>query len=225
MNGTPVARAGRREQAVSIEEITSTALAMIDAQGLDALTMRGLADAIGVKPVTLYRYLPNKDAILAEVADRLWRELPPIDPAIIGWKGQIRAMWLQLFDLMLRHPYAVPLIARGGAYSSTAGSDTAVMMGVLKDAGFTPELAGEFMHAASALVVGFAFAHLWQHQAQQGQGPALPAGDATRPPSALLEYAQQIGPFTTEEFGQTLDLIVDGFAHELPVGPDCPMTT
>jgi len=89
------------------------------------------------------------------------------------------------------------------------------MMGVLKDAGFTPKLAGEFVHAASALVVGFAFAHLWQHQAQLGQGPARPAGDAPQPPSALLEYAQQIGPFTPEEFGQTLDLVVDGFADKL----------
>ena len=166
--------------------------------------------------MTLYRYLPNKEAILAEVADRLWRELPPIDPAITGWKEQLRAMWLQLFDLMLRHPHAVPLIARGGAYSVTAGSDTAGMVAVLKDAGFTPKLAGEFVHAASALVVGFAFAHLWQHQAQQGQGPSRPAGEAPPPPSDLLDYARQLGPFTTEEFGQTLDLVVDGFADRLP---------
>ena len=216
MKRTEGAGTGRRVQPVSIDEITSTALTLIDAYGLEALTMRGLADAIGVKPVTLYRYLPNKDAILAEVADRLWQELPPIDPMVTGWKEQLRAMWQQLFDLMLRHPHAVPLIARGGAYSATAGSDTAGMVGVLKDAGFTPKLAGEFVHAASALVVGFAFAHLWQHQAQSGQGPARPAGEASPPPSALLEYAQQLGPFTTEEFGQTLDLIVDGFAGRLP---------
>jgi TetR/AcrR family tetracycline transcriptional repressor len=215
MDGTPGSRAGRRKHAVTIDEITTTALALIDADGLESLTMRGLADVIGVKPVTLYRYLPNKEAILAEVADRLWRELPPPDLAITGWKEQIRAMWLQLFKLMLRHPHAVPLIARGGAYSSTAGSDTAGMLGVLKDAGFTPRLASEFVHAASALVVGFAFAHLWQHQAQHGQGPAHPAGDAPIAPSALLEYAQQIGPFTTDEFSQTLNIVIDGFADKL----------
>lgn len=203
--------AARRQQAVSVEEIASTALMLIDAHGLEALTMRGLADAIGVKPVTIYRYLPNKEAILAEVADRLWLELPPIDPAITGWKEQLRAMWLQLFELMLRHPHAVPLIARGGAYSATAGSDTAGMLGVLRDAGFSPKLAGEFVHAASALVVGFAFAHLWQRQAQRGDGPSAPAGDAPAPPSDLIGYARQIGPFTTEEFGRTLDLVVEGY--------------
>ena len=50
----------RRGQPVSIPEIATTALAMIDEDGLDALTMRGLAEAIGVTPMTLYRYLANK---------------------------------------------------------------------------------------------------------------------------------------------------------------------
>ena len=210
----PTAR--QRDHKVSVPEITATALAMIDEHGMDALTMRGLADAIGVTPMTLYRYLPNKDTILAEVADLLWRELPPIDPATTGWKERLTAMWQQLFDLMLRHPHAVPLIARGGAYSATAGSDTAGMLAVLKDAGFPAQLAGQFVHAASALVVGYAFAHLWQHQAQSGNGPQGPAGSAPTPPDELLDYAQAIGPFTTGEFAATLELIIDGYARELP---------
>ena len=207
---------GRREHKVSIPEIATTALAMIDEHGLEALTMRGLAEAIGVTPMTLYRYLANKEMILAEVADLLWRELPPIDPAITGWREQLAAMWGQLFDLMLRHPHAVPLIARGGSYSATAGSDTAGMLGVLKDAGFPAELAGQFLHAASALVVGYAFAHLWQHQARSGQAPQAPAGAAPVPPSELADYARRMGPFTTEEFADALDLLIDGFARRLP---------
>lgn len=206
----------RRGQPVSIPEIATTALAMIDEDGLDALTMRGLAEAIGVTPMTLYRYLANKEMILAEVADLLWRELPAIDPAITGWKEQIAAMWQQLFDLMLRHPNAVPLIARGGAYSATASSDTAGMLSVLKHAGFSAELAGQFVHAASALVVGFAFAHLWQHQARVGQAPQPPAGQASAAPDELLEYAGRMGPFTTGEFATSLNLIIDGFARQLP---------
>lgn len=126
-------------------------------------------------------------------------------------------MWQQLFDLMLRHPNAVPLIARGGAYSATAGSDTAGMLAVLKDAGFPAELAGEFVHAASALVVGYAFAHLWQHEAQSAaDGAQAPVGSAPTPAGDLLDYAQRIGPFTTGEFASALSLIIDGFARRLP---------
>lgn len=211
--------ARQRDHKVSVPEIAATALAMIDEHGMEALTMRGLADAIGVTPMTLYRYLPNKDTILAEVADLLWRELPPIDPAITGWKERLTAMWQQLFDLMLRHPHAVPLIARGGTYSATAGSDTAGMLAVLKDAAFPAELAGQFVHAASALVVGYAFAHLWQHQAQSGSGPQGPAGSAPTPSDELLDYARGIGPFTTSEFGAALELIIDGYARKLPQPP------
>ena len=209
----------QRAHKVSVPEIAATALVMIDEHGMDALTMRGLADTIGVTPMTLYRYLPNKDTILAEVADLLWRELPPIDPAMTGWKERLTAMWQQLFDLMLRHPHAVPLIARGGTYSATAGSDTAGMLAVLKDAAFPAELAGQFVHAASALVVGYAFAHLWQHQAQTGTGPQGAAGSAPTPPDELLDYAQGIGPFTTDEFTATLELIIDGYTSQLPQPP------
>lgn len=209
----------RRTSKVTVPEIAETALAMIDEHGLEALTMRGLADAIGVTPMTLYRYLDNKDMILAQVAELLWRELPPIDPAITDWREQLAAMWQQLFDLMLRHPQAVPLIARGGAYSATAGSDTVGMVGVLKEAGFPPELASAFVHAASALVVGYAFAHLWQHQACAGQATHVAAGTAPAVPPDLLDYAGRIGPFTTDEFQATLRLLIDGFAARVPGPP------
>lgn len=209
----------RRARPVTAEEITVTALALIDEGGLEVLTMRRLADAIGVQPMTLYRYLPNKEAILAEVADRLWRELPPIADDIIGWEARIKAMWLQLFDLMLRHPHAVPLIARAGGYSNSAGAQTAGMLGELKAAGFTPEVASQFLHAASALVVGFAFAQLWQQQAQAGQGPPAPAGPAPSAAPDVLEFAHRIGPFTTDEFGSTLDLLIAGFGEQIHPRP------
>ncbi|MCC6495858.1 MAG: TetR/AcrR family transcriptional regulator [Propionibacteriaceae bacterium] len=212
-------RPGRRERPVSVGEIAATALALIDADGLESLTMRGLATAIGVQPMTLYRYLPNKQAILAEVADLLWRELGPIDPAITGWRERVKAMWLQLFDLMLRHPHAVPVIARGGSYSATAGADTAGMLGELKGAGFTPETAGEFIHTASALIVGFAFAQLWQQEVDSGLGPATPAGEAPAPDAELLEFARSLPSFTTGEFGRALELLIDGFEGRLRQQP------
>lgn len=190
-------------------------MGIIDKGGLEGLTMRRLADTMGVKPMTLYRYLPNKEAILAVAADLLWQQLPPTDPNIFGWEDQIRAMWLQLFDLMRRHPHAVPLIARGGAYSNTAAADTAGMLGVLRTAGFTPELANEFLHTASALVVGFAFAQLWQQQAAQGNGPRQPAGEMAPLAPDVLEFAQAMRPFAPEEFETALNLVIAAFASRL----------
>lgn len=204
-----------REQPVNVAEIAGAALGIIDDVGLESLTMRRLADAIGVKPMTLYRNLPNKEAILAAVADKLWQELPPPDLTIPAWQLRLRAMWLDLFGLMQRHPHAIPLIARGGAYSTTAAADTAGVLGVLKEAGFTVRLANEFLHTASALVVGFAFAHLWQQQAAEGQGPPQPAGVVRPLPADLLEFAQAMRPFGPGEFESALDLVIGAFTARL----------
>jgi AcrR family transcriptional regulator len=199
-----------------VAEIADTALDLIDEVGLDGLTMRRLADTIGVTPMTLYRYLPNKEAILAVVADLLWQQLPrATPPSPSGWQTQLATMWRHLFNLMQRHPNAVPLIARGGTYSNTAAADTAGMLGVLKDAGFTPALANEFLHIASALVVGFAFAQLWQQQAGHGNGPAHPAGDIQPIPPDMLDFAQAMGPFAPEEFDSALRLVIADFATRL----------
>ena len=73
-------RGGRgkgRTGPVTAEAVVDAALRVIDDDGLDALTMRRLAHDLGVEPVTIYRQLPNKEAILAGVAEKLWREMAP----------------------------------------------------------------------------------------------------------------------------------------------------
>ena len=71
------ARGKGRTGPVTAEAVIDAALVVIDEEGLDALTMRRLAHDLGVEPVTIYRQLPNKDAILAGVAEKLWREMAP----------------------------------------------------------------------------------------------------------------------------------------------------
>jgi AcrR family transcriptional regulator len=161
--------------------------------------------------MTLYRYLPNKEAILAEVADLLWQELPPFAPDANGWQATVRTMWSDMYQLMIRHPHAVPLIARAGSYSRTATEGTARMLGVLKDSGFSPEQATDFLHATGAMVVGFAYAHLWQQLEKQGHRPSTPAGEAAEPPPEILAFAKAVGPWTQDQFQTALDMIITGF--------------
>jgi TetR/AcrR family tetracycline transcriptional repressor len=65
---------------VTAGAVIDAALVVIDEEGLDALTMRRLAHDLGVEPVTIYRQLPNKEAILAGVAEKLWLEMAPPEP-------------------------------------------------------------------------------------------------------------------------------------------------
>ena len=92
------------------EAVIDAALRVIDDEGLDALTMRRLAHDLGVEPVTIYRQLPNKEAILAGVAEKLWREMAPPDaaappageapsppsPGLATGASRCAAMWLAL---------------------------------------------------------------------------------------------------------------------------------
>ena len=164
---------------------------------------------------TIGQSIRRKEAILAVVADRLWQELRPFVPEVEGWAEQVRLMWLEMYDLMLQHPHAVPLIARAGTYSATAAEGTARMLGILKDAGFSQELASEFMHVAGALVVGFAYAQLGLRLNAQGQRPVSPAGEMGPLPPSLLEWARGVGSSAPWQFAAALDMALASFAERL----------
>ena len=202
--------------------VIDAALVVIDEEGLDALTMRRLAHDLGVEPVTIYRQLPNKDAILAGVAEKLWREMAPPEGAGAAspasapgdWREQVRGAWLALNGLMQRHPNAIPIIARGGSFSATAGEGTLGMLLLFKQAGLTPEEAAELLHILSACVVGFGFATLWGRQVSAAQEAAAAAGEPAPPPpdlGDLAEYAEAIRSWDPAQFATALDIVLDAY--------------
>jgi len=210
---------------VTAEAVIDAALVVIDEEGLDALTMRRLAHDLGVEPVTIYRQLPNKDAILAGVAEKLWREMAPPEgsasspPEPGDWREQVRGMWLALNGLMQRHPNAIPIIARGGAYSPSAGEGTVGMLGVFRDAGLSPQEAAELLHILSACVVGFGFATLWGRQAAAAQEAAAVAGEpAPAQPDAgdLADYVEAIRRWDPEQFTAAVDIVLDAYGGDAP---------
>ena len=71
--------AGRSEP-LSREEIVDAALAIVDAEGLEALTMRRLGAALGVEAMTLYYHVPNKEALLDLTVERMRSEMRLPDP-------------------------------------------------------------------------------------------------------------------------------------------------
>jgi AcrR family transcriptional regulator len=201
-------RRGGREP-VTPQRVTDAAIAIIDAEGLDALTMRRLATDLGVEPMTIYRQLASKDAILASVAEQLWATLPVAPPAPGGtWRETFATMWAGLHGLMQAHPNAIPLIARGGGLSASAGAGTLGMLAMLRDAGLDPAEAGELVHALSACVVGYGFATLWGREAAAAAAAAAagstPAAQApvTPPdlPPDVLPYLAALGRWDPGDF-------------------------
>mgnify|MGYP000931558598 FL=1 len=91
------------------DTVLRAALAIIDREGADRLTMRGLGHALGRDPMALYRYAPNKNALLDGVVELVMGEAR-LDPADPDWAGQLRSFARAFRAIALAHPHVVPLL-------------------------------------------------------------------------------------------------------------------
>ena len=91
--------------------VLEVALALVDREGLEALTMRRLGGDLGVDPMTIHHHAESKDRLLDGIAELLWEEvtLPEgsVDPA-----AALQTLARSVRDLFRRHPQAAPLILR-----------------------------------------------------------------------------------------------------------------
>ncbi|WP_104814462.1 TetR/AcrR family transcriptional regulator [Kitasatospora sp. MMS16-BH015] len=94
---------------LSRERMLACALEIIDREGIEKLSMRRLARALGHDPMSLYRYAPNKAALLDGVAETVLNELT-VDPTDPDWVAQLRAVARRYRRIALRHPHVVPLL-------------------------------------------------------------------------------------------------------------------
>ncbi len=94
---------------VTRPRIMAAALNIVDTDGVNALSMRRLAEAVGRDTTVLYRHVPDKAALLDGVAETVMAQFS-IDVTDPNWAGQLRAVALTFRELALAHPNAVPLI-------------------------------------------------------------------------------------------------------------------
>jgi AcrR family transcriptional regulator len=105
--GPPARRAGHR---LSRERVLAAALGLVDRGGLEALTLRRLAADLGVEPAAIYRYAPNKQALLDGVVEQVMSRLT-VDPGHPDWRAQLHRDADAYRELVLAHPAVLPLIA------------------------------------------------------------------------------------------------------------------
>ena len=92
--------------------VVDRALALADASGLDALTIRKLATELGVTPMALYWHFRGKEELLEGLAERVWSEIDiSVDPAA-AWPDQLRGLLESLLAVLRAHPAASELLMR-----------------------------------------------------------------------------------------------------------------
>jgi len=142
---------------LSRERIVDTAIALVDAEGLDALTMRRLGAELGMDPMAVYYYVPNKAALLDAVVEAVMAEidLGVDDPSAAAEERLIRAAKAYA-EVLVRHRNAMPLLLVRGPATPAALAPVEVMVAILRSGGVPPEHAVAGMHVLTAAVRGYA---------------------------------------------------------------------
>jgi TetR/AcrR family transcriptional regulator, tetracycline repressor protein len=151
MAPTAVDEAGRTR--LSKAAVVDRALALSDAEGLDALTIRRLATELGVTPMALYWHFRSKEELLGGLVERVWAEIDTDVDEAADWPQQLRGLLESLLRVLREHPSASALLLTGEKLNSDAALVAIeTTLGVLRRAGFDPQRAAAI--ARSALFTG-----------------------------------------------------------------------
>ena len=118
--------------------ILDQALALVDERGLGAMSMRAVAERVGLTSMALYPYVGGKDSLLDGLVDLLHAELGTAygtDPAGLDWRHRLRALGRAVRTLARAHPGAYPLLLNRPAAAASASWLTAALRNALYDAG------------------------------------------------------------------------------------------
>ncbi|MCG5215611.1 TetR/AcrR family transcriptional regulator [Streptosporangium sp. KLBMP 9127] len=150
-------RAKREQPALSRDRIVSEAIQLLDAEGIEALSMRSLGTRLGAGATSLYRHVANKDELIELVVDEIYGEMRvPADADPAGWRAAIAGCAHSLRAMVLRHPWVVSVLGQVGlAYlgpNLIRQSDR--MLALFQAAGFSPGEADQAMKTLIAYVIG-----------------------------------------------------------------------
>lgn len=161
MAGDSTDGARRPGSAVTRASVLTAALMIVDRDGVDGLSMRRLAEAVGRDPMVIYRHLPNKAAVLDGVAEMVFDQLV-VDAEDPDWATQLRAVARSFRAVALAHPNVVPLLVTRPLSTPLGMRPVAVVrplehiLQLLTRAGFT---GADALHVYRALF-GFLYGHV-----------------------------------------------------------------
>jgi TetR/AcrR family tetracycline transcriptional repressor len=198
--------------------VVAAALAIVDRDGLDGLTMRALGRELEVDPMAVYYWFPNKQAILQGVVEAILSDISvPADWAPERWQDAALAIAREYRAALLRHPNALPV-------ASTQPVMTMAGIGMIEQAlrglmagGLTPGAALEAVDTAAAFVIGDCMVHAGvtpgtEPVAAEDIAQAYAGIDAIRFPNlarAMAEAATLLGDDELQ-FQTGLDALVRG---------------
>ena len=204
------------------ERVLSAAIANADSGGLDALTMRSLAEILDVAPMTLYRHVANKDDLIDAMVDAVFAEIGV--PAAAGdWKTSMRRRAIAVRHALARHPWAVGLMESRRTPGPANLRHHDAVLARLRAANFDVASTAHAYSVLDSYIYGFALTKANLPFESSEQAGSVAAGmlerySATEYPNLvelLEELVMQPGYDYEDEFESGLDLILDGLERVL----------
>lgn len=213
---------------LSRERVLAAAVALADARGVEAVTMRAIAEALDCEAMSLYYYVKGKSELLAGLVEVILDqviEATEADDAAAGpeeWDQTVRRRCLTARVVMMRHPWARGVIAVHEDIPPNSFFIYEKLIGTLVDGGFNYGLAHRAIHTLGSMVLGFA-QELFDPGAGEEDAMSAEAMEhmaATMPhlmAMAEMAFHESGGGLSTcdtqAEFEFTLSLILDGLGR------------
>ena len=207
------------------ERVLRAAVELADRIGLDALSMRRLAQELDVVPMALYKHVAHKDELIDGMVDVIIGEIAGPE-ADADWRTAIRGRVLDARRVLLAHPWARRALETRTTQSPVAMDYVESTIAVFRGAGFSDDLAHHVMHAFGS--------RMWGFTQELFDDPARSTASVEPPPPEVVQamaqrYPNVLAVATTArhrsesvvgygcddqfEFEFALDLMLDGFAR------------
>jgi AcrR family transcriptional regulator len=210
----------RRRRTLSRDRVVAAALALVDSDGIEALTMRRLGSQLGVEGMALYTHVRDKSDLLDAVAERILEELDTEFDRSALWQERVRHGALAWAGLQERHPRSFPLVYRPQHRTHAVTKLTEELMDALRSAGFDERGAALAYQTIIVLVDGALLGRgpTTDRDLQNAWRRAARAVDPQRFPR-FAEVAPQSATLTWREIIDSgLDLLLAGLEARLQRG-------
>jgi AcrR family transcriptional regulator len=216
---------------LSRERVLRGALAVADAGGIGALTIRSLAHELGVKPMSVYHYVANKDDIIDGIVDLVFSEIEL--PSVGGdWRSEMHRRGISARRVLRCHPWSIGLLQSRTIPGAATLRHHDAVIGTLRAAGFSVELTAHAYALLDSYIYGFALSET----ALPINGPEtvtevagqmmkqFTTGDYPHLVEFSIEHILKPGYDFGNEFEFGLSLILDGLTRAMPENDSEPVS-
>ena len=202
---------------LSRERVLRAAMEHADKGGIETLTMRRLAEALGVAPMALYRHVSNKDDLIDAMVDLVFSEVG-LPPAGADWKTAMRERALSLRDVLSRHRWAIGLMESRRSPGPANLRHHDAVIGSLRQGGFSVAMTAHAYSVLDAYIYGFALTKMnlpFESSEEiadvaQSMLEPFPINEYPSLVEFLHEHVMKPGYDYGDEFEYGLDLVLEG---------------